>query len=198
MSSKETQSGASANKAFEKNSKPSWLRREKNSKYVSLGILVLVIVVVAGLLWWHNENNNAAKNKAEAQKQAAQTAVDHANQLDQSGDYASEAKVYKNYLATNPPKKYQYKPLVSLGLLAQMRKDYKSALNYYNQAIAINGGNLSEFDAENIALVAGATGDKPKMLVYFKKALQIAEANPKAYTDIKDLKATIKNLEATK
>ncbi|HSW80374.1 MAG TPA: hypothetical protein VLG47_06365 [Candidatus Saccharimonadales bacterium] len=177
-------------------SKRRWLRIDNRPVIFIVGIL-LILILTGTLLWWHNDSKNVARSKADDQKQAALVAVNQASQLDRTGDYAGEAKVFKNYLATNPPKQYQYKPLVTLGLLAQIRKDYKSALQYYNKAIAINDGNLSEFDAENIALVAGATGDQPKMLVYTKKALQIAEKNPKAYSDIADLKATIKHLEET-
>jgi tetratricopeptide (TPR) repeat protein len=117
--------------------------------------------------------------------------------MDHEGKYNDEAKLLKQYLKGNPPKQYQYQPLMTLGNLAYQKRDDAGALQYYNEAVAANGGNLKEIDAESIAMAAQAKGDKATAIKYYKLAIQLTDVQPGVANNIDDFKATIKYLGGT-
>ncbi len=155
-------------------------------------VVVLCVILAIGAGGWLTFNYINQSTSAPDQYNSVMSQADY---LDQELNYTDEASTLKNYLATNPPKQDRYKPLVLLGNLAVDDHNNAKAVQYYQQAVADDGGHLTEFDAETIGQTEAAEGNNTLALQYFKNALKIAQANPAESGDIDDLNATIKNLE---
>lgn len=151
---------------------------------VVIGALVITLAIV-GFFDWRASQDKAAFNSA----------MQQATLLDHDRRYQDEKAGLEAYLNTNPPSQYRLGPYTVLGTISYQQRDYQGAINYYEAAVASNGGKPTEYLAEDIGQAAASAGDNATALKYFKLAIQLTD--PKAQgTDLGDLKATVKNLES--
>lgn len=157
------------------------------------GVIAAVLVVVAafGLVYgWHFWQSMA-------EKQAYDNAMQHADLLDRQSQFKEEESVLADYIKTNPPQQYRYKPLMRLGNVAFNQHNYKGALTYYQQAVAANGGKMQLIDAESMAMAAAAAADKEAAIKYYKQAISLTKVQPGVRNDIDEFKIAIKKLGGT-
>ena len=154
-------------------------------------IIVLLVVLVVGLwqayVWMQAAQAKSNYNAAMARVQG----------LDEHSKYAAAQTVLQNYLHTNPPTKYRYTALLLLGDLAYDNRQDTVAVQDYKQAVAANGGKMTEIAAEDIGQAAASAGDKATALTYYKQALALTISQPGVSNDAADLQATVQNLESS-
>ena len=86
-------------------------------------------------------------------------------------------KAYKDYLNENSEEN-EFRVLVynGLGAAYETKKDYKTALGYYENAIQTKAGHLFEsINYENMARAYESLNDPKKALEYYKKAAEKAK-----------------------
>jgi tetratricopeptide (TPR) repeat protein len=130
----------------------------------------LVAIACLGVYWVHWQTQLQ-------QSQQSALVTQQAQQLDHADKYAQEETVLKDYISTNPPKKYSYPVLVQLGTLGINLQDYSDALKWYEQAAVANGGKPEIEVAVGLAVSEAKTGNKEAAISDYRQAIQLAGAS---------------------
>jgi tetratricopeptide (TPR) repeat protein len=96
--------------------------------------------------------------------------------LDARHDYTAEIKLLDGYIASKPPKKYQYATLLQLGDLTYQTKDYGAAYAWYSQAGTMSAKPAVR-DLVGVAESAAAIGDKAAAISSYQDAIKLLPAN---------------------
>jgi tetratricopeptide (TPR) repeat protein len=154
-----------------------------NAISLRLSLLITVIFVATcltacGIAYMRNQNAQATARKIAAQTRATEVSANNAatlgraRKLDDAFQFGAEQKLLESYLATNPPQQFKLRALIQLGLLQYRDKHYKTALDLYHQAEALNGQKDLAV-VLGIAMSSAASGDKQTAISYYKKAIDI-------------------------
>lgn len=152
---------------------------------------LLALAIIAGIMVavvWRLRSQQDAQDQA---KQAA-AVLKEAQTLDNSHKYTFETQVLENYVNTNPPKQYQYQPLLQLGVLALNHQDYAGALKWYKRAEAVSG-KVQLLDAAGAGEAEAVLGNKQAAISYYQQAANLANTSDPNETNFK---AEIKALES--
>ncbi|HSW80380.1 MAG TPA: hypothetical protein VLG47_06395 [Candidatus Saccharimonadales bacterium] len=169
-------------------------RLGKRKLVALLSIVLIVLIVIGVFLWSKNESNIAANNKKNADKLAYESTLKQAKSYESALNLAGESKVLQDYLKTNPPKQYQYTPLMDLASIAYNQRKDALAISYYKKAETASG-KIQEYDVVGIAVAAQAEGDKKTAISYYKKAIKLTQVQPGVANSIDDYKSAIDYLE---
>lgn len=92
----------------------------------------------------------------------------------EQGDIDNAIKSYKSYLSVTSSDNagIRFMALTSLGYCYESKKDYKSALDYFQQAQKSNNTGFEAIGYRNIARIYEQINDKKKALENYQSALQ--------------------------
>jgi len=149
-------------------------------------IMVAVLVVIIGLLGFMYKLNgdkatrDAANGGATSKAQKAYDSVNsQAAQFDLNGDYASQIKALKDYLATNPEEDFALQATIQLAASYLNAKDYQNALVYYQKALTMSKTPERKLASiHGLALTYKWKGDNANAIAQYKAAIAIAKTLP--------------------
>lgn len=157
-------------------------------------VAVALIALVAGIWWFQGRQERG--NQAERDQQRYNSLVTTNDKLASSRNYEQAVKQLKDYLATNPPQKYERGAMVLLATTYVNYEKYDEALEWYKKVEKMDGQDKADV-VVGMAYTYDAKGDKANAITYFKKAVVLADKSddPMANADKRSYEYEIRRLE---
>ena len=141
-----------------------------------------------GRLYYHMGDYENARNCLEAAKgnKNAETVLLLGQTYEKLGDYNYAASVYSNYLTENPNHVIIFN---RLGMCKLQAGDAKSALNYFEQALALEDSSMTQILKFNQIVAYEYLGEFDQANVLMKNYLQIYPDDQEALREYEFLKS---------
>lgn len=157
-------------------------------------VAVALIALVAGV-WWFQQRQEQG-SQAERDQQRYNSLVKTNDALASNRKYGQAVKDLQDYLATNPPRKFERGAQVLLATNYVNAQKYDEALKWYQKVEKQDGKDTADV-VVGMAYTYDARGDKENAIKYFQKAIALAEKSddPMANADKKSYEYEIKRLQ---